>query len=553
MQPSSNKDSNGGGADSLRDLAGPAGRNPYIAITAAEQEAMLRRIGAGSVADLFADIPAAYRSPELQLPPALSEQEILAELGAIAAENRSTGQMISFLGGGAYQRYIPSVVGAITGRSEFYTAYTPYQPEISQGTLQAAFEFQSMICELYGMDAANAGMYDGASALAEACLMAAAVTGRRRIAVLDSVNPTALRVVKTYASGREYPVDVLSAADRLSKDHACLAVQQPSFGGYLEPVQALGEAAHAVGALFVVSADPISLGLLRPPGAYGADIAVGEGQSLGCGLNYGGPYLGLFSCREQLVRNMPGRIVGQTHDLEGRTGYVLTLQTREQHIRRERATSNICTSEQLLALAAAVYLAALGPRGLRQIAALCYHRAHYAAKQIAALPGYSLPNPLTPVPKQEGGRLSPSLSLAGEGQGEGEPQAGSPGPAGGSPLSPREFFQEFVVRCPRPPAELLPLLRKRGILAGLDVSDRFPDGLLICVTEMNPRKQIDALVDALRDLTPRPSSPPDSGQFGLDGKGETDRRGNASVRHAFTDPGSHAAQFPAKDGPEVMF
>ena len=478
MQPSSNRDTDRppeAGAERLRELAGPAGRNPYIAITAAEQGAMLGRIGVAAAADLFADIPAAHRNPELRLPRALSEQEILAELGAIAAENRSAGQLTSFLGGGAYQRYVPSVVAAITGRSEFYTAYTPYQPEISQGTLQAAFEFQSMVCELFGMDAANAGMYDGASALAEACLMAAAVTGRRRIAVLDSVNPTALSVIRTYASGREHDVDVLAGGEFPSQDHACLAVQQPSFGGYLEPVEALGAAAHAAGALFVVSADPISLGLLRPPGEYGADIAVGEGQSLGCGLNYGGPYLGLFTCREPLIRLMPGRIVGQTHDLDGRTGYVLTLQTREQHIRRERATSNICTSEQLLALAAAVYLAAVGPRGLRQIAELCYHRAHYAAQRIAALPGYEL--------------------LTGAARTEEE---------SGVPLSPRQFFQEFVVRCPRPPAELLRELREHGILGGIDVSDRFENGLLICVTEMNPRAQIDALVEALRDLIPQP-------------------------------------------------
>jgi glycine dehydrogenase subunit 1 len=473
MQPSSNS-LNSGSADAYRDLAGPAGRNPYISITAAEQRAMLLRIGAGSVADLFADIPEAHRNPELRLPHPLSEQEILSELGAIAAENRATGQLISFLGGGAYQRYVPSVVAAIAGRSEFYTAYTPYQPEISQGTLQAAFEFQSMICELYGMDAANAGMYDGASALAEACLMATAVTGRKRIAVLDSIHPTALRVIQTYASGREHPVDVVTGADAISGEHACLAVQQPNFAGTLEAVQELGAATHAAGALYVVSADPISLGMLRPPGAYGADIAVGEGQSLGCGLNYGGPFLGLFSCREGLVRNMPGRIVGQTHDLDGRTAYVLTLQAREQHIRRERATSNICTSEQLLALAAAVYLAALGPQGLRQIAALCYHRAHYAAQQICTIPGYAL--------------------------------AAFPGEEGGTAHGRRDFFQEFVVRCPRPPAELLAALLDRGIVGGLDVSDRFENGLLVAVTEMNPREQIDTLIEALADLATGPPS-----------------------------------------------
>lgn len=417
---------------------------------------MLRRIGVGSVDALFDDIPSAYRGPELRLPPPLSELEILNELSAIAAQNQSAGSMACFLGGGAYRRYVPSVVAAITGRSEFYTAYTPYQPEISQGTLQAAFEYQSMACELLAMDVANAGMYDGASALAEACLMAAAVTGRRRIALLDSVNPTARRVVETYASGREYAIDILTPGERPSAEHACLAAQQPGYLGYLEPVEALGEAAHRAGSLFVVSADPISLGLLRPPGVYGADIAVAEGQSLGCGLNFGGPYLGVFACRNALVRQMPGRIVGKTHDLDGRAAYVLTLQTREQHIRRERATSNICTSEQLLALAAAVYLAAVGPQGLRRIAELCYHRAHYAAGRIAALPGYEV---------------------------TGDPAC--------------QFFQEFVVRCPRPPAEILAGLLERGILGGLDVSDQVENGLLVCVTEMNPRREIDRLVDAL--------------------------------------------------------
>lgn len=418
---------------------------------------MLRQIGAGSVDDLFADIPFSFRRPDLQLPEPLCEQELLAELTRIAAENRSTAQLTSFLGGGAYRHYIPSLVDAIIGRSEFYTAYTPYQPEISQGTLQAAFEFQSMLCELLGMDAANAGMYDGASALAEACLMAAAITGRRRIAVLDSINPTSLRVVQSYAAGHEYPVDVLKRGELPCAEHACLAVQQPNFFGYLEPVNALAEATHAASALFVASADPISLGLLRPPGGYGADIAVGEGQPLGCGLNYGGPYLGLFACCNRFVRQMPGRVVGRTHDIEGRTGYVLTLQTREQHIRRERATSNICTSEQLLALAAAVYLAALGPQGLRCIAETCYHRAHYAAARIATLPGYS-------------------------------------------PACEVRFFQEFVVRCPRPPADILCSLLEQDILGGIDVSDRIENGLLVCVTEMNSRIEIDAFAEALAGL-----------------------------------------------------
>jgi len=431
--------------------------DPYLGTTAAERAAMLARIGVASAEALFAPIPPAFRNPPLRLPPPLSEQELLRELSAIAGQNRHTGELISFLGGGAYRHYVPSVVGHIVGRSEFYTAYTPYQPEISQGTLQGAFEFQSLVCELTGMDVANAGMYDGASAFAEACLMAVAVTGRRRIAVLDSVNPAYIDTVRTYASGHGLPVELVSPEQpRLGAEHACLAVQQPNGLGFLEDVQRLSEAAHISGALFIADVDPISLGLLREPGAYGADIVTGSGQALGGGLNYGGPHVGLFACRERFVRQLPGRIVGQTKDLDGRTGYVLTLQTREQHIRRERATSNICTSQQLLALATAVYLTLLGPAGLRQIASLCYHKAHYAAGRIRELPGFRL-------------------------------------------ASDAPFFKEFAMQCPCSPGELLPALLERGILGGIDVSGRVRNGLLIAVTEMNTRGEIDALVAALAE------------------------------------------------------
>ncbi|HZQ34658.1 MAG TPA: aminomethyl-transferring glycine dehydrogenase subunit GcvPA [Dehalococcoidia bacterium] len=433
--------------------------DPYLGTTAAERAAMLERIGVTSVEDLFAPIPAAFRRPALDLPPPLPEQELLRELTAIANQNRHTGELISFLGGGAYRHYVPSVVGHVVGRSEFFTAYTPYQPEISQGTLQGAFEFQSLVCELTGMDVANAGMYDGASAFAEACLMAVAVTGRRRITVLDSVAPAYLETLRTYTSGHGLPVELVPAdTPNVSNEHACLALQQPNGLGFLEEAERLSQTAQAAGALLVVDVDPISLGMLREPAAYGADIVTGSGQALGGGLNYGGPHVGLFACRERFVRQMPGRIVGQTKDLDGRTGYVLTLQTREQHIRRERATSNICTSQQLLALAAAVYLTLLGPNGLRQVATLCYHRAHYAAARIAALPGFRM-------------------------------------------ASTAPFFKEFVVQCPRPPREILDALLERGILSGLDVSDRVERGLQIAVTELNPRAEIDALVEALAEVT----------------------------------------------------
>ncbi|MHB8516449.1 MAG: aminomethyl-transferring glycine dehydrogenase subunit GcvPA, partial [Dehalococcoidia bacterium] len=328
--------------------------------------------------------------------------------------------------------------------------------------LQTIFEFQSLVCELTGMDVANAGMYDGASALAEACLMACAITGRARIAISERVHPNWIAVVQGYADGRDIAVDVMpDRARSLTGEHACLAVQQPDFLGRLSlDAAAWGEAAHRAGALFVVAADPVSLGMFRPPAQYGADIVVGEGQSLGVPLSFGGPYVGLFACRSRYLRHMPGRIAGQTTDLDGRTGYVLTLQTREQHIRRERATSNICTSQQLIALSTAVYLETLGPHGLRRVAALCYEKAHFAAGRIDTLGGYDV--------ERDG-----------------------------------PFFHEFVVRVPKPVAEINRHLIERGIIGGLDVT-RAPGGdgtprMLLCVTEMNGRAEIDALVEALRD------------------------------------------------------
>ena len=432
--------------------------NPYIPNTEEDRRAMLATIGVGAAGELFADIPSQHRNPTLSLPPPLSEPELRRELSQMAAGNRPAGEMPCFLGAGAYRHFIPSVVNHIISRGEFATAYTPYQPEISQGTLQTIFEFQSLVCELTGMDVSNASMYDGASALTEACLMAAAITGRERVALLSTIHPHYEAVLRTYAAGRKLAVDVMEPADvALSAEHACLAVQQPNFFGCLEDVTALAEKARAAGALYIVAADPISLGLFRPPGEYGADVVVAEGQSLGIPLSFGGPYLGLFAARDKYLRQMPGRIVGRTADSEGRTGYVLTLQTREQHIRRERATSNICSNEQLVALEATVYLCALGREGLKRVAELCYHKAHYAAEAISALPGYSLP-------------------LEGT------------------------FFKEFVVRCPRPPQETNAALLERGIIGGLDLSGRIEKGMLLCVTEMNSRQEIDGLVMALSEV-----------------------------------------------------
>jgi len=430
--------------------------HPYIPNTDDDRRAMLGAIGVASIDELFADIPTEFRIDGLGLPPALAELDLTREMTAEASRNIVAGNGVAtFLGAGAYRHYIPSTVSHIVGRSEFYTAYTPYQPEISQGTLQTMFELQSMICELTGMDVANAGMYDGATALAEACLMACRVTGRNRIAVHSSVNPAYLAVVRTYAHGPDLAVDIVDDTE-VTEEHACLAVQHPAFLGSLIDVWTLGDAARDAGALYVAAVDPNSLGLLTPPGEYGADIAVAEGQSLGWPVNFGGPYLGLFACREQYIRQLPGRIVGRTNDLEGRTGYVLTLQTREQHIRRERATSNICTSQQLVGLAATVYLATVGKHGLRQIAEACYHKAHYAVQLLDELDGYSVDLNQT-------------------------------------------FFKEFVLRCPGPPADISRGLLKRGIIGGLDVSGQVENGMLLCVTEVNTREEIERLRDALME------------------------------------------------------
>ena len=443
----------------------------YIPNTEPEQAEMLADLGLTSVDELFADIPAAFRNPPLDLPAPLSELEIQRELAALAGKNRPLGSGPSFLGAGAYHHFIPAIVKALMTRGEFLTAYTPYQPEVSQGTLQVIYEFQTLISNLYGMEVANAGMYDGATSLAEGVLMACRVTRRSRAAVADTLSPAYLQVIRTYCQAHGidlYPVS--PAADlegQLDGDTAGLIVQYPNFYGGIEDLARLSAAAHDRGALLVVSADPLAMGMFQPPGHYDADIVTGEGQPLGIPASYGGPYVGLFTTKERYMRQMPSRLVGRTVDAQGRNGYVLTLQTREQHIRRERATSNICTNEALYALAATIYLAALGKQGLRQIAELCYHKAHYAAAQIEQLPGYSLP--------MEG-----------------------------------TFFQEFVVQCPQPPAEINRQLLERNILGGLDVStspyrDPLPPevdrGILLCVTEMNTRQDIDALIAGLAEFS----------------------------------------------------
>jgi glycine dehydrogenase subunit 1 len=432
--------------------------SPYSPNTDADRRAMLDSIGVDSVAELFEDIPAHLRNPGLDLPSPLSEFELKHDVEAMAAENATPGDYACFLGAGSYRHFVPAIVRQLAGRSEFMTAYTPYQPEVAQGTLQAHYEFQSLVCQLTGMDVANAGMYDGSTSLAEAALMAARTTRRNRIAVLDTVSPALLRVIETYTQAPGLDIDIVSVDNLdLSDDTACLIVQQPGFLGQMEDMEALSTQAHAAGALLVVSADPMSLGMFKPPAEYDADIVVGEGQTLGIPPTYGGPYVGLFACKQKYIRQMPGRIVGKTVDTQGREGYVLTLQTREQHIRRERATSNICTSVGLIALMSTVYMAAQGRRGLRHVAELCYHKAHYAASLIEKIPGYSLPLQDT-------------------------------------------FFREFVVQCPIEPAEINRRLLERKIIGGLDVSDQVPNGMLICCTEVNTREEIENLAGALSEI-----------------------------------------------------
>lgn len=445
----------------------------YIPNTSIDRAAMLSSIGEQSVDGLFDDIPLQMRHPALNLPPAISEMELRHELRVLSERNLDLDRTPCFLGAGLYHHYVPATVGAILSRGEFYTSYTPYQPEISQGVLQTIYEFQTLVCQLTGMEVANASMYDGATALAEAAVMAINVTGRRHILIARSVHPEYRAVLSTYSQGLDVRITVVDidaalsptepgVAKLLHDDIAALLVQQPNFFGCVEDLCSLAKRVHSAGALLVVAVDPIALGLIQPPGECDADIVVAEGQSLGNQTSFGGPLVGLFACRKKDTRQMPGRLVGATTDRRGGRGFVLTLQTREQHIRREHATSNICTNEALNALAVTVYLSTLGPRGLRAVANLCTQKAHYAAKRIAALPGYSLHDE-------------------------------------------QPFFKEFVVRCPASPSLINSALLARGIVGGYELGRAYPelaDCMLFCVTEMNAREQIDRLVESLQCLNP---------------------------------------------------
>src|SRR5436190_10123373 len=367
---------------------------PYFYNTPDDVAAMLKAIGVGTVDELFNVIPAEHRLKRpLALPPALSEMELAQALGALADKNDHAGKKVCFLGGGAYDHFVPAVVDALAGRGEFYTSYTPYQPEVSQGNLQVMFEYQTLICQLSGMDVSNASLYDGGSAAAEGVLLAMSVTGRpKKVVVAESVHPHYREILQTYFAsigaelitvaakdGTVKPADVAAAVDN---ETACVLLQHPNFFGCLEDVAAIAKIAHDAGALLVQSFDPISLGLLKRPGDLGADVAIAEGQSLGTPMLYGGPYLGIMACKETFVRRMPGRIAGQTVDRRGCRRWVLTLQTREQHIRREKATSNICTNQGLFALRASIYLAQMGPQGLKETEELCARKGAYAKQQI---------------------------------------------------------------------------------------------------------------------------------------------------------------------------
>ena len=444
---------------------------PYTFNTEQDQAAMLASIGVASIEELFATLPPEVRlGRQLDLPPAKGELELTQHMAALAAKNLSADTATCFLGGGSYDHFIPAVVDNLASRGEFYTSYTPYQPEVSQGNLQAMFEYQTLICELTGMDVSNASLYDGGTAALEGVLMClAAKHGRNKVVALGSVHPEFRQILTTYfanldvqvvtvpaPAGRIATEDIAAAVDA---NTACVLLEHPNFFGCLEDVQQIVDIAHKAGAMAVQVFDPISLGLLKRPGDYGVDVAVAEGQSLGNPMAFGGPYLGIMACREEFVRRMPGRIVGQTVDRRGKRCFVLTLQTREQHIRREKATSNICTNQGLFALRASIYLAAIGPHGLRRTAELCLQKSHYAVQQITA-----------------SDRFERAFDDA-------------------------PFFKEFVIRDrENRVADALASARTRKILGGIPLGTWYPelaDCFLVAVTEKRTRADIDVLAQAL--------------------------------------------------------
>ena len=444
----------------------------YLPMTERDRREMLEVLGITDVKELFTDIPEGVRfQGELAIPEALAEPELIKHMGHLAAKNAHAADFVSFLGAGTYDHYIPSVVNHVISRSEFYTAYTPYQPEISQGELQAMFEFQTMICELTGMDVANSSMYDGATALAEAAALAVGKTGRTKVIVSRAVHPEARDVLRANAKGLGYQVeeieyvngvtDLAALSAAVDEETAAVLVQYPNFFGGLEDLASIEAAAHGQKAMFVVSANPLALGVLKPPGAYGADIVVGDAQPFGIPMAFGGPHCGYFAVRKELMRQIPGRIVGQTQDDQGRRGFVLTLQAREQHIRREKATSNICSNQALNALAAAVAMTALGKKGVQEMARLNIQKTQYAKRRIQELAG---------------------CSVVGE----------------------AAVFNEFVVKVPGTVAGVNRALLADDIIGGLDLGRFYPElagHMLLAVTEMRTKEEIDRLADRLEGMS----------------------------------------------------
>ena len=430
----------------------------YLPNGAAERRQMLDAIGAASVEELFATIPGRLRHPRLTLPEPLAEQDLVIELERLAGRNHPLGSLDSFLGAGVYRRYVPAIVRAAIARPEFYTAYTPYQAEASQGTLQTIFEFQSMICELTGMDVANASLYDGATAAAEGVMMAVAQTGRDRVVAAADLHPETLAVIRTYGRGRGVAVVITDdVSTSVAAGDACAVVALPGFLGRVEELAPVAQAARAVGAISICSADPIACALVTPPGDLGFDITVGDGQPLGVPPSFGGPHLGFMAVRQELMRRMPGRLVGLTHDRHGRRAYALTLQAREQHIRREKATSNICTNHALTALAATVYMARMGGAGMRRVAEISVQRAHALAGRLSALDGFGLAEPAHP------------------------------------------YLWEFVLQVPGDAEDFARAMRHQGIVAGLPLGRFDADRrgqILVCCTETSTPASLNRYVEA---------------------------------------------------------
>lgn len=444
---------------------------PYISNTEKEKQEILKTLSMNSTEDLFKDIPDKVRlKRELNLPSGLSELEVTNVMSNLAKLNKSTEDLTCFLGAGLYDHYIPSIIKHLLGRAEFYTAYTPYQPEISQGTLQSIFEFQSMLCNLTGMEVSNSSMYDAGTAAVEASVMAKQSTKRKTILVSKTVNPEVRTVLKTYLRFKEYNLieidenegitDVDKLKESIDKDVAGVIVQSPNFFGIIEDVTEVEQIVHSNKSILIMSVDPLSLGVLKSPGELGADIVIGEGQGLGCNINFGGPGFGFLNTTKKLMRKMPGRIVGETDDGHGTRGFVLTLQAREQHIRREKATSNICSDQTLMAIGAAIYMATLGKNGIKEVSKQCIEKSHYAYNKLI-----------------ESGKYKPVFN--------------------------KPFFNEFIIKTDKCSCEINNILLQNNILGGYNLGKQYPqyeNSIMLCVTEKRTKQEIDKLVKVMEEI-----------------------------------------------------